>query len=253
MNTLGKRLKYSRKQKGYTQDSLAETIGISRGVIFNLEKDKTEPQRIVLNALCQTLKINKNWLLYGTGNAEESNKDSQNSAILTELYNSIKGSSKEEQIIIGFRDLYNKIAWLNKLKLEENFKNDSFKTYKFSEIACIEYIGKNVDFNVTKLAESFYMTRGALSKMTKKLIKKGIIESYQKPDNKKEIYFRLTSQGQKIYDIHEEMHKKFIERDRVVFEQVTEEQFTGMLNFFEKYNSHLDKEIKKMNIDTKSE
>ena len=35
------------------------------------------------------------------------------------------------------------------------------------------------------------MTRGAISKITKKLIKKGIIESYQKPDNKKEIYFRL--------------------------------------------------------------
>lgn len=40
MNTLGERLNYARKQKGYTQDSLAQTIGVSRGVIFNLEKTR---------------------------------------------------------------------------------------------------------------------------------------------------------------------------------------------------------------------
>lgn len=67
------------------------------------------------------------------------------------------------------------------------------------------------------------MTRGAISKMAKKLIKKGIIESYQKPDNKKEIYFRLTEQRQRVYNLHEELHKEFQERDKVIFEQVTEE------------------------------
>lgn len=40
MNTLGERLNYARKQKGYTQDSLAQTIGVSRGVIFNMEKTR---------------------------------------------------------------------------------------------------------------------------------------------------------------------------------------------------------------------
>ena len=50
---------------------------------------------------------------------------------------------------------------------------DSLKGYKSSEVHCIEYIAKNADPNVTKLAESFYVTRGAISKMAKKLIKKG--------------------------------------------------------------------------------
>lgn len=71
MNTLGDRLNYARKQKGYTQESLAQTIGVSRGVIFNLEKSKTEPQAIVANAVCQVLKINKEWLMEGTGNMEQ--------------------------------------------------------------------------------------------------------------------------------------------------------------------------------------
>ena len=156
--------------------------------------------------------------------------------------------NKEEQVIMGVRDLFNKMVWLNKFKMEE-----SLKEYKSSEVHCIEYIGSNVDTNVTKLSEYFYMTRGAMSKLTKKLIKKGVIESYQKPDNKKEIYFRLTEQGKEVYKTHEKLHKEFQERDKAIIEQVTEEQFDSMLNFIEKYSSHLDGEIKKLGIDIKSE
>ncbi|WP_163856606.1 MarR family transcriptional regulator [Paenibacillus elgii] len=156
--------------------------------------------------------------------------------------------NKKEQVIVGFRDLFNKMVWLNKFKME-----DRLRGYKPSEVHCIEYIERNVDSNVTKLAESLYMTTGAISKITKKLIKKGLIESYQKPDNKKEIYFRLTEQGKVIDKIHEELHNEFQERDKAVFEQVTEEQFDSMLSFMEKYSRHLDAEIKKQGIDFNSD
>ena len=156
--------------------------------------------------------------------------------------------NKEEQVIIDLRDLFNKMVWLNKFKME-----DSLKGYKSSEVHCIEYIGKNVDSNVTKLAEAFYMTRSAISKLTKKLMIKGIIESYQKPENKKEIYFRLTEQGKVIYKIHEELHKEFRERDKAVFEQINEEQLDGILSFVEIYNKHLDEEIMKQGLEIKSE
>ncbi|URZ03640.1 MarR family transcriptional regulator [Clostridium felsineum] len=156
--------------------------------------------------------------------------------------------NKEEQVIMGFRDVLNKMSWLNKVKMEEELKG-----YKPSEVHCIEYIAKNADSNVTKLAESFYMTRSAISKITRKLMEKGFIESYQKPDNKKEIYFRLTQKGKEINKTHEKLHKEFRERDKTVFEQITEEQFDSMLNFVEKYSEHLDEEIKKQGIDNRSE
>ncbi|AZI46517.1 MULTISPECIES: MarR family transcriptional regulator [Bacillus] len=155
---------------------------------------------------------------------------------------------KKEQLLTDFRDFFNKMVWLNRLKMEE-----SLKGHKPSEVHCIEFIKKIEDANVTKLAESLYMTRGAISKLTKKLINKGLIESYQKPLNKKEIYFRLTEQGKVIYKIHEELHKEFQERDKIVFEQVTDEQFDTMLNFVETYSRHLDSEIKKLGADMKSE
>ncbi len=150
---------------------------------------------------------------------------------------------KEEQVIAGFRELLNKLVWINKIKMEVELKD-----YKSSEVHCIEHIGRNSDSNVTKLAESFYMTNGAISKITKKLIEKGIIESYQKPENKKEIYFRLTPQGKEVYKIHDELHKEFKERDKIVFEQMTDEQLDTIINFSKNYSNHLDAEIKKLGI-----
>ncbi|MGG5737571.1 MULTISPECIES: MarR family transcriptional regulator [Bacillus cereus group] len=155
--------------------------------------------------------------------------------------------NKEEQVINGLRELYNKMVWLNKDKMEEGLKG-----FKSSEVHCIEYIENNADSNVTQLAEAFYVTRGAISRMTKKLMQKGLIESYQKSENKKEIYFRLTEQGKEIYKIHEDLHKEFQERDKAVFEQVTEEEFESIISFVEKYSRHLDAEIKKQGIHIKS-
>lgn len=154
---------------------------------------------------------------------------------------------KKEQVTLGFREVVNKMAWLNKFKME-----DRLKGYTSSEVHYIESIEKTPDPNVTKLAESLYMTRGAISKMTKKLEQKGIIESYQKPDNKKEIYFRLTEQGRAVYRVHEELHKEFQERDKPVFEQITDEQYDSMLALLKRYSTHLDEEIKKQSGSMKS-
>lgn len=155
---------------------------------------------------------------------------------------------KEEQVLMGLRNLVNKMAWINKPKMEKRLEG-----YKSSEVHCIEYLGKNTDSNVTRLAESFYMTTGAISKLTKKLIKKGVIESYKKPDNKKEIYFRLTKEGQKIFNVHEELHKEFQERDKSVFDQMTKEQYDSMISFMENYSKHLDEEMKKIDEDSEVE
>ena len=152
--------------------------------------------------------------------------------------------NKEDLVISGFRKVHSKISFLNKFEMIEKLKG-----YKASEIHCIEYIGKNPDPNVTTLAEAFYMTNGAISKLTKKMIEKGVIESYQIPSNKKEIYFRLTKAGEEFFRIHEDAHQNFRERDKAVFEQVSEEELDGIINFTKRYIEHLDEEIKKRNIE----
>jgi len=100
MYTLGERLKYIRKSKGFTQITLANAIGVSRGVIYNLEKNKTPPQAIVLKAICTTLGINENWLESGFGEIEIVPENGRSSSILSELYEIVKGLSEQEQLFL---------------------------------------------------------------------------------------------------------------------------------------------------------
>lgn len=98
--TLGERLNYARKKHGYTQDSLAAAIGVSRGVIFNIEKGKAKPQEIVINAVCQTLRINKDWLLGGSGAMEDTGEASQSAKILAELCEAAQSLSEAELLYL---------------------------------------------------------------------------------------------------------------------------------------------------------
>ena len=150
--------------------------------------------------------------------------------------------NKEEELMYNFRDLFNKIAYLNKFEMEE-----ALKGLTSTEVHCIEAIEENLNPNVRKLAETLYMTRGAISKLTRRLMKKELIESYQKEDNKKEIYFKLTAAGQKIYHTHEQLHAKFQKRDEKVFEEMDDAQYQSMMDFINQYRNHLDQEINKQN------
>ena len=100
MDTLGERLNFVRKKNNYTQESLANEIGVSRGVIYNLEKNITMPQTIVINAICKTLKINKEWLIDGNGEMDDMSEKSQSQKVLKELYDIAKGLSINEQLYL---------------------------------------------------------------------------------------------------------------------------------------------------------
>jgi len=98
--TLGERLKTARKAKGLTQDKLAEKIGTSRGVITNLEHNKIEtPQPLIINALCEVLEINREWLLTGTGEMLSSDAI-KSTNVLSEIYSISKDLSEIEQLYI---------------------------------------------------------------------------------------------------------------------------------------------------------
>lgn len=114
--------------------------------------------------------------------------------------------NKEQLMMKNFRDIFNKIAWLNKGKMEEALKGN-----KPSEVHCIEAIEELNEPNVRRLTEALFMTRGAISKLTKRLEQRGLIESYKNPNNKKEVYFRLTEAGQQ----HTKPMKNFIKNFNV--------------------------------------
>ncbi|AKA70572.1 MarR family transcriptional regulator [Clostridium scatologenes] len=84
----------------------------------------------------------------------------------------------------------------------------------FSEIHVIDCIGKNQLINATFIAKELNMTKGAISKITNKLLKKELIKGNHLENNKKEIYYTLTTQGKEVFEIHEMLHKA--EREKFI-------------------------------------
>lgn len=115
--------------------------------------------------------------------------------------------------------------------------------YGYSETHCIDFIGRLELPNVTKIAEHMGMTRGAISKMTKKLSTKGLIEKYTLETNKKEIYFRLTEQGQLLFDEHEKRHKRWEKRDMEFLERYPKEEVLILNRFMKEFNGYLEAQI----------
>lgn len=99
---IGQRLKYARRCRKVTQSELSESIGVSRGVITNIELNKVEtPQSIVITALCNALKIDSDWLVYGRGDMDAHiGKLAEDSDMSEELYHAIDGLRAEEQVLL---------------------------------------------------------------------------------------------------------------------------------------------------------
>lgn len=146
---------------------------------------------------------------------------------------------QQKEILTAMWNFYNKLDALNRPQMEEVLPQ-----LTHSEVELLDLIATIAQPNVTKLAEKMYMTRGAISKLAKKLTIKGYIEVYQLPSNKKERYFQLTVAGEKIVAIHEQMNQKFQMRDAEIFEALSETEEKAVLAFFERYIKHLDQHLK---------
>lgn len=138
------------------------------------------------------------------------------------------------KLISEMVDLTNEITWRNKPKLEQVLED-----YSLNEIDLIEKVASIPNPNVTKLANASYMTRGAISKLTKKMITNGLLESYQKPENKKERYFLLTAEGQRINKMHQKLYEEFLKENEVVFQQMTKEEFDTVFRFIGRFRENL--------------
>lgn len=143
-----------------------------------------------------------------------------------------------EKILHEFTRLYNYQDILSKLI---NGKLNFY--YSLTEIHCVEVIGQEVQINGTKLAQLMNITRGAASKITKRLVKHQLVECFKHPENKKEIYFKLTDKGMDIYKQHEIAHKAWEERDINFLETIDLNERNIILSFLTSFNSYLEQVI----------
>jgi DNA-binding MarR family transcriptional regulator len=118
-----------------------------------------------------------------------------------------------------------------------------FDGINLAEVHCIDWIGMIDHANVTKVANEMGMTRGGISKISQKLLNKGLIESYQRPENNKEIYYRLTKDGQHVYNEHKKCHSKAKQEKLSLLSTYSDQEQVTILRFLSDINHMLDSKL----------
>ncbi|MEH7073879.1 MarR family transcriptional regulator [Neobacillus drentensis] len=146
--------------------------------------------------------------------------------------------------------IFNRVTERHQLIKEMELKKYRFMSENtFLEVHCIDFIEKYPDSNVTKLADALRVTRGAISKTTKKLLEDGAIDKYQKTGNKKEIYFKLTDIGRRIYGEHEKMHQARVVQDQIFFQNLNEIEKDHLIKSLSKIYHEIAVELKNLGLE----
>lgn len=125
------------------------------------------------------------------------------------------------------------LASLEKLYDEHAIPSEQ-RLHSTLEAHVLECIGRNKTINATHIADELHITRGGITKIAARLIKRGLIEKYQLQGNRKEVYYKLTSAGKKTDAVHAEMHRRLINELDGIINGYSEEEKVRILVFIDR-------------------
>ncbi|NOU85300.1 MarR family transcriptional regulator [Paenibacillus sp. LMG 31460] len=96
----------------------------------------------------------------------------------------------------------------------------------------LDAIGKLEPVNGITISKQFGISKGSVSKITRRLVDKQIIFFEYLPDNKKEILFRTTSLGKQIYLLHEALHHQIDIGVNRFLQRYNEDELRFLVNAF---------------------
>ncbi|WP_316088743.1 MarR family transcriptional regulator [Fusobacterium sp.] len=110
----------------------------------------------------------------------------------------------------------------------------------------IYYIGSSEKINITQLSKKMKISKGYASKAIKKLHSYELIEIFQIPPNKKELFLSLTKSGTKIYlNIYKEFLKKENEIEIFLEDNFNDSELKTIFDFFIKINKFKNEKLLK--------
>ncbi len=102
-----------------------------------------------------------------------------------------------------------------------------------AELHTLSAICKHELVNASELAQIMGITKGAITQVVNKLIQKGLVEKFNMPGNKKEVYFRLTENGTKVNDDHCEHDKEILQPVNNYLCQLDENKLAAIGQYFD--------------------
>ncbi|OZB92715.1 MarR family transcriptional regulator [Paenibacillus sp. XY044] len=100
----------------------------------------------------------------------------------------------------------------DRLWLMERISDDRLKRLlprlSVSSLHVLDVINTHDGIKGIDIAREMGLTKGAVSKITRKLLEQGLIRKTQLPDNLKEIYFSMTPLGAELAELHRLFHQE---------------------------------------------
>ena len=98
------------------------------------------------------------------------------------------------------------------------------------EAHTINLIGDKIKTNTSELTQLTDKTKGAISQMVDKLVKKGLVLKYKNPENNREVIIELTEKGQQVYKFHKELDKMEYAKILSRFDEFTIDDFKKVIH-----------------------
>ena len=109
-----------------------------------------------------------------------------------------------------------------------------------AEVHMIEIIGSYETITTTKLAKTLGITKGAVSQITHKLLKKNLIVKNPSTEKNNEVLISLTDKGRIVHSYHQNMHKKMMERIDSIISNLSDEGKTALVQIVQVIDESLD-------------
>ncbi len=102
-----------------------------------------------------------------------------------------------------------------------------------SEIHTIEAIKSHENINASELSSILGITNGALTQVISKLKKKGLVDQYNAINNKKDVYYRLTDNGEIANSGHDKYHNESYKNLNQYIESLEDDKIEIVNTFLE--------------------
>lgn len=125
--------------------------------------------------------------------------------------------------------------------IQENYGTDKMITQV--EIHTIEAIGIHEGINITELAVNRKKTKGAVSQLIYKLVKKGLVEKTVSEASDAEVALYLTPLGKQAFEGHKKHHEQINDEIFVALREMPDSAFNDLFMLLSKFDKFLDKRI----------
>lgn len=115
METIGERIKIVRKEKGLTQQTFADKLGLKRNTIGSYEIDAGLPSDRTIYDICREFGVNEIWLR--TGDGEPFQQESREEQIMRFATQTVKGSDEFRKAFVSMLAKMDADDWENIGKL----------------------------------------------------------------------------------------------------------------------------------------